>query len=72
MNKEIALGLINMTEQQVIETAAKINLNSKELEILKKGKDFLDKYNELESQESRNDVVLKLLAYGLLKTNNKK
>lgn len=72
MNKETALALINMTEQQVLETAAKMNLKPKESEVFEKGKEFIDKFNELESQKSKNDVVLKLLAYGLLKTNNKK
>ena len=71
MNKETALALINMTEQQVLKTAAKMNLNLKESEVLEKGKEFIDKFNELENQELRNNVILKLIAYGLIKTNEK-
>ena len=71
MNKETALALINMTEQQVLETAAKMNLSFKESEVLEKGKEFIDKFNELENQELRNNVILKLIAYGLIKSYDK-
>ncbi len=72
MNKELFLTLIGMSEEQALSEAAKINLNSQEIESFHNGKDFIDKYDELETEESRRKVVLKLIAYGLIKRNGGK
>ena len=72
MNKELFLRLFGMTEEQVISEAAKTNLNYKELAAFDKGKDFIDKNDELESEESKKKVVLKLIAYWLIKRNGDK
>lgn len=72
MNKELFLTLVGMTEEQALSEATKINLNPKEIESFHNGKDFIDKYDELETEESRRKVVLKLIAYGLIKRNGGK
>ena len=72
MNKELFLTLVGMSEEQALSEAAKINLNPKEIESFHNGKDFIDKYDELETEESRRKVVLKLIAYGLIKRNGGK
>lgn len=72
MNKELFLRLFGMTEEQIISEAAKINLNPKEIESFHNGKDYIDKYDELETEESRKKVVLKLIAYWLIKRNGGK
>ena len=72
MNKELFLTLVGMSEEQVLSEAAKINLNTQEIESFHNGKDFIDKYDELEIEESRKKVVLKLIAYGLIKRNGGK
>ena len=72
MNKELFLTLVGMSEEQALSEAAKINLNTQEIESFHNGKDFLDKYDELETEESRKKVVLKLIAYGLIKRNGGK
>ena len=72
MNKELFLTLVGMSEEQVLSEAAKINLNTQEIESFHNGKDFIDKYDELETEESRKKVVLKLIAYGLIKRNGGK
>ena len=69
MNKELFLTLVGMTEEQALSEAEKMNLNPKEIESFNSGKDFIDKYDELETEESRKKVVLKLIAYGLIKRN---
>ena len=72
MNKELFLTLVGMTEEQALSEATKINLNPKEIESFHNGKDFIDKYDELKMEESRRKVVLKLIAYGLIKRNGGK
>ena len=72
MNKELFLTLVGMSEEQALSEAAKINLNTQEIEPFHNGKDFIDKYDELETEESRRKVVLKLIAYGLIKRNGGK
>lgn len=72
MNKELFLTLVGVTEEQALSEAAKINLNPKEIEAFHNGKDFIDKYDELKMEESRRKVVLKLIAYGLIKRNGGK
>ena len=72
MNKELFLTLVGMSEEQALSEAAKINLNIQEIESFHNGKDFIDKYDELETEESRRKVVLKLITYGLIKRNGGK
>ena len=72
MNKELFLTLVGMSEEQALSEEAKINLNPQEIESFHNGKDFIDKYDELETEESRRKVVLKLIAYGLIKRNGGK
>ena len=72
MNKELFLRLFGMTEEQIISEATKTNLNNKEIGTFDKGKDYIDKYDELENEESRKKVVLKLIAYWLIKRNGGK
>ena len=72
MNKELFLTLVGVTEEQALSEATKINLNPKEIETFHNGKDFIDKYDELETEESRRKVILKLIAYGLIKRNGGK
>lgn len=72
MNKEVFLKLVGMTEKQVLLEEKKINLNPKEFESFHNGKNFIDKYDELETEESRRKVVLKLIAYGLVRRNGGK
>lgn len=72
MNKELFLTLVGMKEEQALSEAEKINLNTKESESFHKGKDFIDKYDELETEESRKKVALKLISYELIKRNGGK
>lgn len=72
MNKELLLKLIGMPEEQVFHEVAKIDLNSKEYETFDKGKGFIDKYDELENEDSRKRVILELISYALKKKNGGK
>ena len=72
MNKELFLTLVGMTEERALPEAGEINLNPKEIESFNNGKNFIDKYDELETEESRKKVVLKLITYGLIKRNGGK
>ena len=63
MNKELFLKLVGVTEEQALSEAAKINLNPKKIETFHNGKNFIDKYDELETEESRRKVILKIIAY---------
>ena len=56
----------------LVDHFATSNLNPKEIEAFHNGKDFIDKYDELKMEESRRKVVLKLIAYGLIKRNGGK
>ena len=42
MNKELFLTLVGMSEEQVLSEAAKINLNTQDLETFYNGKDYRD------------------------------
>ena len=44
MNKELFLTLVGMSEEQVLSEAAKINLNTQEIESFHNGKDFKCKW----------------------------
>lgn len=66
MNKEMLLNIIGMTEDKVIEKASKLNMDDIEEYTFIKGKDFIDKYNELDNKNARDKVILKLIAYGLI------
>ena len=67
MDKKILLNILGLTEEQIIQEAAKINLSIKELEVFNNGKKFLDNYNELNNKELQNRVTLKLIEYGFSK-----
>jgi len=72
MNKEILQFLTGMTEEQIISSAKSIGLDTSEEEAFKDGIDFLDKYLELEDNNSQQRVILKLLSYGILKNKGGK
>jgi len=72
MNKEILQFLTGMTEEQIINSAKSIGLDTSEEEAFKDGIDFLDKYLELEDNNSQQRVILKLLSYGILKNKGGK
>ena len=60
----------NLNTEQILERAKNTTLLCKELESLEKGKEFIDKQLELESEESRNKVTLVLSAYLIEKLSN--
>ena len=63
MKKEDILNYIGMTEQQLVEQSKQIKLFEEEIELYNKGKDFLDKYKDINNDNSRKKVTLCLMAY---------
>ena len=69
MNKEMLQFLTGMTEEQILNEAKNIGLDTREEEALNKGKDFFDKYMKLDNANSQKRVILTLIAYGIINNN---
>lgn len=57
------LATINITKENILKMSDENNLSYKEMEALKKGKEFIDKQMELPNEEIRNKIGVLLLAY---------
>lgn len=57
------LSIFKITKEKILKMAEDVKLSNKEMETLKKGKEFIDKQMELPSDELRNKIGILLLAY---------
>lgn len=72
MNIDLLLKSIGITKEQVLLEVPKINLNFKEEETFKKGIEFINKFNEIETEVSRKNVIMKIIFYELIRRNGEK
>lgn len=71
MNDKL-IELMAMSSTELLSEIAKQNYNMKELEAFNKGKELVDKFSELNNEESSKKVSLGLIAYILYKRNGGK
>lgn len=71
MNDKL-IELLNMSSTELLSEISKQNYNVKELEAFNKGKELVDKFSKLNSEESSKKVSLGLIAYILYKRNGGK
>ena len=71
MNDKL-IELMSMSSTELLSEIEKQNYNMKELEIFNKGKELVDKFSELNNEESSKKVSLGLIAYIIYKRNGGK
>lgn len=71
MNSETILMYLGMRKESLLNETSNLSLEEKELNILKKGKDFFDELDKIQNQESLRKIILLLILYKMNKKAGK-
>lgn len=71
MNSETILMYLGMTKESLLNETSNLSLEEKELNVLKKGKDFFDDLDKIQNQESLRRIILLLILYKMNKKAGK-
>ena len=71
MNSETILMYLGMTKESLLNETSNLSLEEKELNVLKKGKDFFDDLDKIQNQESLRRIILILILYKMNKKAGK-
>lgn len=71
MNSETILMYLGMTQENLLNETSNLSLEEKEINVLKKGKDFFDELDKIQNQESLRKIILLLILYKMNKKAGK-